>query len=378
MVRVAADDPHRAADVAEVGMRDLGRVDADEANAAAVTQLERVAVDDPVERGASLDRRGSPPTPRLTGATAAARTIEVTNGPRRWPRPGRSVGSGACHERRTMNEDGTPKRHRRRRIIVLGVIAGLVVLVVGGAATILLTREEARPVSRAEASRRFERAHPAVSADGSGLLAPAEGVYDYRGHGSDSLSVLPFKQSHGPTMPGTIVHGKRCWTFRIDYSTHHWQNWTYCPRPDHGLNEKAGRTFQRWDIGVTSIDNHSIFRCTSPILVPGMQPDDRFPQVCKGTSDQIPGDTTSAGGTRYLGIVPVRVGGAKVPAYHLVQHRKVTGSQRGTERSEFWLAPNGLPLHEKHSITVKSGSPLGDVTYHEVTDFRLQALQPRS
>jgi hypothetical protein len=61
-----------------------------------------------------------------------------------------------------------------------------------------------------------------------------------------------------------------------------------------------------------------------------------------------------------------------------VQHRTVTGAQRGTETSEYWLAPNGLPLHELHTISVKSGSPLGDVTYDEVTDFRLQALQPRS
>ena len=275
-----------------------------------------------------------------------------------------------------MKEDQSPKTHHRRRWIILGVVGGIVFLLVAGVATILLTREEATPVSFRDASRRFEQAHPAVSANG-GMLAPAEGVYEYRGHGSDKLSVLPFEQAHGPTMPGTVVHGKSCWTFRIDYSTHHWQDWTYCPRPDHGLNEKAGRTFQRWDIGVTSIDNHSKFACTSPILVPGMQRNDRFPQVCKGRNDQIPGETTSAGGTRYLGMTNVVVGGEKVPAYHLVQHRKVTGSQRGTERSEFWLAPNGLPLREKHSIEVKSGSPLGDVTYTEITDFRLQALHPR-
>jgi len=60
-----------------------------------------------------------------------------------------------------------------------------------------------------------------------------------------------------------------------------------------------------------------------------------------------------------------------------VQHRDVTGSQRGTETSEYWLAPNGLPLRERHTIAVKSGSPLGDVTYDEVTDFHLQALEPQ-
>jgi hypothetical protein len=274
------------------------------------------------------------------------------------------------------HESATPRPSHRRRWIILGIIGGLVVVVLAGLAVIVLMREDAEQVSLTEASRRFEQAHPAVSGDG-GTLAPAEGVYEYRGHGSDKLSVLPFEQTHGPIMPGTVEHNDGCWTFRIDYSTHHWQDWTYCPRPEQGLNERAGRTFQRWDIGVTSIDNHSTFECTSPILVPGMKRGDHYPQVCTGTNDQIEGSTTSAGGTRYLGLDEIVIGGERVQAYHLVQHRKVTGAQRGTERSEYWLAPNGLPLHEKHTITVKSGSPIGDVTYTEKTDFVLQALQPR-
>lgn len=275
-----------------------------------------------------------------------------------------------------MAERAGTRSHRRW--IIAGVVAGLVLLLVAGVTAIVLTREDAEPVSLADASRHFERAHPAVSADG-GTLAPAEGVYEYRGHGFDKLSVLPFEQSHGPTMPGTVVHTKNgCWRFRIDYSTHHWQDWTHCPRADGGLGERSGRTFQRWDIGVTSIDNHSSFVCRSPVLVPGMKRGDSFPQVCKGSNDQIEGATTSAGTTTYEGTTAVDVGGERVTAYHLVQHRTVTGAQRGTETSEYWLAPNGLPLHELHTISVKSGSPLGDVTYDEVTDFRLQALQPRS
>jgi hypothetical protein len=275
-----------------------------------------------------------------------------------------------------MSERAGTKGHRRRRIIV--VVGGFVVLLVAGVTTIFLSREDAEQVSLADASRSFEQAHPAVAADG-GTLAPAQGVYEYRGHGTDKLSVLPFDQSHGPTMPGTVVHTKDgCWRFRIDYSTHHWQDWTYCPRPDLGLDERSGRTFQRWDIGVTSIDNHSSFTCVSPTLVRGMKRGDRWAQRCEGGNDQIEGTTTSAGTTRYAGTTTVVVGGERVRAYHLIQHRKVTGSQRGTETSEYWLAPNGLPLHEKHTISVSSGSPLGDVRYDENTDFRLEALRPRS
>jgi hypothetical protein len=262
---------------------------------------------------------------------------------------------------------------------VLGSIAGVVVLLVVAVGVVLVTREEAEEVSLSDASRRFAREHPEVSADG-GVLAPAEGVYDYRGHGSDKLSLLPFEQSHGPTMPGTVVHtGDRCWRFRIDYSTHHWQDWKYCPRPDHGLDEKGGRTFQRWDIGVTSIDNHSTFRCTrSPVLVPGMQRGDTWVQRCEGENDQVSGATVSEGRTRYLGIATVEVGGERVRAYRLLQRRTLSGAQTGKERSELWFAPNGLPLRERHTIEVASPSPIGDITYTEVTDFALQELRPRS
>jgi hypothetical protein len=278
----------------------------------------------------------------------------------------------------SMDEDGTPKRHRRRRWIVLGVLGAVVVIVGAVVATILLTREEAEEVSLRDASRRFTEQHPSVSADG-GVLAPAEGIYEYRGHGFDKLSVLPFEQTHGPTMPGTVVHTKGgCWRFRIDYSTHHWQDWIYCPRPDHGLDEHGGRTFQRWDIGVTTIDNHSTFTCRkSPVLVAGMKKGDTWVQRCGGVNDQVSGETVSAGNTTYLGLVPVEIGGDRVRAYHLLQRRTISGAQSGKESSELWFAPNGLPLHERHTISIKSPSPIGDISYDEVTDFRLQELAPR-
>jgi hypothetical protein len=178
-------------------------------------------------------------------------------------------------------------------------------------------------------------------------------------------------------MPGTVTHGDDgCWTFRIDYSSNHWQDWTYCPR-DGGLAEMAGRTFQRWDLGFSSAENHSRFTCTSPTLVAGMQPGDTWRQSCVGRNDEIEGTTRSVGAMRFVGIDEVRVGKETVPAYHLVQRRRVSGSQRGSLRADVWFAPDGLPLRERHTVTVATGSPIGDIDYEESTDFSLVSLGPQ-
>jgi hypothetical protein len=256
-------------------------------------------------------------------------------------------------------------------------LALVVALPVGGYLAWGWLREGASPVSLADASKRFTSDHPG-GAQGGGPLVPAEGVYQYRGHGSDHLSVPPLTQAHGPGMPATVTHiTGGCWTFRLDYSSNHWQDWTYCPRGG-GLDELGGRTFQRWDLGLSSVENRSTFTCSrSTTLSAGMQPGDRWKQTCVGRNDSISGVTTSSGSMRFVGIDNVRVGTKRVASYHLVQRRQVSGGQRGTLRADVWLSPDGLPLRERHVISVATSSPVGDIDYEETTDFSLASLVPR-
>ncbi len=270
-----------------------------------------------------------------------------------------------------------PARHpRRRRALIIVALAAVVVVVAGYFAWNWL-REDATPVSLDAASRRFERDHRGA-AQGAGPLEPAEGVYRYRGHGSDHLSAPPLTQDHGPGMPGTVTHtADGCWTFRIDYSSNHWQDWLYCVQ-DGGLEERDGHTFQRWDLGVSTIDNRSTFTCRSRTLIADMQPGDQWRQTCTGKNDSIAGTTTSTGPMRFVGIETVRVGKAQVSAYHLVQRREISGGQEGTMRAELWFAPDGLPLRERHTISVATASPIGSIDYQETTDFALTSLTPRA
>lgn len=269
-----------------------------------------------------------------------------------------------------------PRTRHRARWIVLG-LGFIIVILVAVFVVPLLFRETADPVSLADASLRYRDEHPGVL-EGERPLAPAEGVYEYRGRGVDRLSVLSLEQAQGPVMPATVAHdGDECWTLRIDYSDKHWQDWRYCV-VDGGvaLDESGGTTWQRWDLGVSAIENLTQSRCEGPVLSAAMEPGDRWRQRCELINDRVEGATTSAGPVRFLGVVDLVVGDATVPAYHLERERTLTGAQTGTERSELWLAPNGLPLRQHRTITLSSPSPLGDITYDEDTDLRLSSLTP--
>jgi len=256
------------------------------------------------------------------------------------------------------------------------VLAAASLLLVGAYLTWSWLREEPAPVTLRQAAARFHRQHAGADST-EAAFTPPEGVYEYRGHGSDKISFPPLEQRHGPGIPGTVVHGRDgCWTLRIDYSSNHWGSWTFCPS-DGGLTERSEESFQRWDLGVTNIENRSEFECAAPTLVPGMRRGDVWQQRCVGTSDRIEGTTVSEGPLRYLGKETLRVGDARIDAYHLVQIRHVSGTQLGTLHADLWVAPDGLLLRLQQTIAVSSPSPIGDIDYDESTDFTLQSLEPR-
>lgn len=270
-----------------------------------------------------------------------------------------------------------PPRWRSRRTLIASLVVVGLAIPLGGYVVWGWLREDATPVSLGEARTRFRDEHPDV-AQGAGPLRPAEGVYEYIGSGSDHISVPPLTQQHGPRMPGTVTHAAEgCWTFRIDFSSNHWQDWTYCPTAN-GLDELGGHTFQRWDLGLDSIENRSDFTCTSRTLKVDMQPGDEWTQTCKGRNNSIAGVTTSRGPMRFVGVETITVGGEPTVAFHLHQQRTVTGGQRGRLEADVWFAPSGLPLRERHTVNVATSSPIGDIDYDESTDFTLTSLQPRT
>jgi hypothetical protein len=278
----------------------------------------------------------------------------------------------------SMTESATTKPRRRRRLVAAGAIVVVVVLGVGAVA--LWRRSGAHEASTGDAERRFHESS-STEPPAPKVLRPPAGVYVYRGSGTEHLSLPPKSQSQGPRMPATVTHrGDGCWTFRIDYSTAHWQTWIYCPR-NGGLVELGGETFERWDFVVTKYDSTSTFACNPPSVAirAALRTGDTWQQRCTGTSSGTKGAATTSGPYRFVGREDVDVGGVAVAAYHFSQTRTLSGSQTGTQTTELWFAvKDGLPLRNERNVTVHTDTVVGSSTYTEHGSFALTSLVPRS
>ena len=265
-----------------------------------------------------------------------------------------------------------PVRHHRVRTVLL-VLLSLVTLFI--VVSVVLTVEgRARPVSMSQAIGRY---HSNLAADPG--THPNPGVYSYQGSGTDSLSLPPLSQAEGPTLPGTVeVQSDGCWSFRIDYSTNHWQSWTYCGHAS-GLVETGGLVWQRWMVGPVAETNLSTLRCSPGLLsIPSSSALEKAsPALCTGTSTQIQGTLVSAGTTRLVGQPNLTIAGHEIPAVHVEVQWRLSGPQVGTERDDLWFdARSGLPLQNRRSIHVRTKTPFGPSTYTENGEFVLRSLRP--
>jgi hypothetical protein len=254
----------------------------------------------------------------------------------------------------------------------------LLVVVGGVGAWFLLGGDPPRPVTVEEAERRTGGATVSTAPEGE-FGPPAGGVYLYRGTGTEVTSFPALTEQQGPTMPATVTaDGPDCWRFRIDYNSHHWQEWRYCADPS-GVSSTGGTTFARRELGPTTVDNTSTFTCAEPevLLWAGMAPGEASEATCTGTSSTIGGSTTSTGPTTYVGDDVVEVGGQTVRARHLRQERSLSGAQAGTERIDLWVDPSTmLMLRNEHHISVDTKLGALTITYTEDSSYELTSLTP--
>lgn len=90
-------------------------------------------------------------------------------------------------------------------------------------------------------------------------------------------------------MLGTVtlqVHA--CWTFRVDYNSHHWETWQFCPR-GHDMTERGGQTWQLWAIGPLHETNLTNLTCTvgTMWLPANATPGRSWSSACRGTSSAV-------------------------------------------------------------------------------------------
>jgi len=269
--------------------------------------------------------------------------------------------------------------HRRWLRTTLVVCAVLIAMVTATAAWLLFTGEDPRPVTVDEARQRTEGSTVSTSPTG-GFGPPSGGVYLYRGTGTEDTSFPPLSEEQGPEMPATVIpDGAGCWRFRIDYNSHHWQDWRYCA-DESGISTTGGRSFARRDFGSFTIDNTSTFACEEPdvLLWAGMEVGESRPGACVGTSTAVDGSTTSAGSTTYVGDDDIEVDGRTIRARHLRYDRTLTGAQEGTERADWWVDPSTMLLiRNEHDVSVDTEVGGLTVTYTEVARYDLTSLTPK-
>lgn len=269
----------------------------------------------------------------------------------------------------------------KRRYLWVGVVVAVGVVAVLG--FLYVRRDTARPVSVEEARERLDESASTVSGSSSATVSgapgrPPAGVYDYTGSGTSQLSLPPLSQDQGPTIPGAVTHlDGGCWSIRFDYSSNHWQSWTYCP-DGADLVETGGESWQRWMIGATAITNLTTASCeNTPALPAERRPGQSWDHRCVSTNESVSGEAVSGGPYTYVGDETLDVGGTPVPAAHFVRERTLSGSQSGTERTDVWFATDkGLPLRMERSLRVDTDTPVGPSTYTEDGSLELTSLVP--
>ncbi len=221
-------------------------------------------------------------------------------------------------------------RHRRRWPWVLGGLAAL--LAVAGVAFFVVDWYPVHQVSMDQAEHQLGN-----QGEGTAGGRPARGVYLYTGSGVDKLSLPPLSQAEGPTMPGTVtLQGKNCWTFRIDYSSHHWGTWRFCHDDRNDTTERGGKIWQLWAIGPLRETNLTNLTCTASTtwLPANATPGQTWQGHCRGTSTAVRGVMHSDGPYRFVRSTTIMVAGKRVRTEQFVQTRNETGAQRGTEHDE--------------------------------------------
>lgn len=274
-------------------------------------------------------------------------------------------------------EPGRRHWYGRSRWIALLIMAAVVI---GGAIpfAIAWSHRGAKEASIDKAVNNFRKTHETSAA---GFLRPAPGVYTFVGTGTEKLSLLATTQHWGPRIPVTVTEdANSCWTFRVDYSTHHWQSVRYCAN-GRVLRQTGEATFQSFDFVAFKAGDSNEVTCNPPIdrIRVDAKPGARWHVACDGRSKSRGTKFHAAGTDAFIGVEKVRVGHTMVSAYHYVVDRTVTGSQSGHEHYDMWYSVrDGLPLKTDRRVTVKSPSPVGAVTYSEAGTYALISLVPQT
>jgi len=276
--------------------------------------------------------------------------------------------------------DAPPRRRHWRRFAL--ALAGVALVLIGVVAARYLFRANPGAKEVNDALRQFHAAPSVTITRDARYPAPAAGVYELAGRGSEHISFPPSTQQDSAVMPATVTYiAENCWRWHLDYNVAHWEEYDFCPRGGQ-LLQAANRNFQSWDLGVAKIKNLAQFACDPPKVVLTREPQlgDEVRNTCTGTNTALAGETTTTGLTRVVGTETLSVDGSPVSAVHQREESTVAGAQEGSTTQDWWYSvSSGLPLRMERNAVIRTRSPLGGtITYTESGSWQMQHTVPRT
>ena len=268
-----------------------------------------------------------------------------------------------------------PRRpHRGRWWKVLIGIGVVLVLLVGGAALwFLIGREDAKQVTDQQAIEALG-ANGATGTDAAGR--PAVGVYTATADGTESIGVPGLDEGLGPNAPVTVTHGDGgCFTYRVDFNSHHWRNWNFCPTADATFAVTGLQSWTYRKAPGIDVDSLLTYVCEEPIafLWSGAAAGDQRSGSCTGTASDSDGVTADASSIEVLDRGTMTVGDETIEVVHLRSSDVLTDAQTGTEVDEWWLdAETGLPV----KLSIDARISVSGSDYRETGVLTLSTLVP--
>jgi hypothetical protein len=255
------------------------------------------------------------------------------------------------------------QQHRLLSVLVLALV---VVSTAGGTAWALVFRTVSSPVGLRDALRIYRREQTGKVVASLRNRLPASGVYTYRTSGGEGLSLMGVQRSF-PSTTSMIVADGLCATVSWVPITQHTESTTVCAGAAGALSVPRLVT----DESIAGTTATSVVRCpaTAYLLPPATQPRGRWGATCSLAS---PAEKVSLDGEA-LGPATMVVGGHDVSVEHVRLTLTFSGSDDGTNPTDFWIVPSsGLIVRERETVGVTQGG----VRYSESMDAVLTTLDP--
>ncbi len=255
------------------------------------------------------------------------------------------------------------------RLLALAMGATTLIVLVAVAVWYFLLRSPATQVDLGQALHFYRQEQKRGQAESSRNLPPT-GVYRYRTTGGEQLSFAGISRSF-PTSTNLIVtETARCATLNWEPITQHTEGWVECLQQGGGLSITSSPSYEQ----IAGTQNSTVIYCPAGTYFVPPHPSigEKWHTTCRSPGEKIAFDGTVLANSSFT------VGTRTVPALHTHITLAFSGSESGTNPSDFWVsALNGLILREQETADFSQQTgPLGSVRYTEQMTIALASMIP--